>query len=133
MKLIAQVKLLPSKEQAKALKETLERANLACDAISMAAWHGKVFGPYALHKLIYRTVKESFNLSAQVVVRCTAKVADAYKLDKQTKRTFKTYGAIAFDDRILSWHTDKQLVSIWTVAGRQKIPYTTGFSSEAIA
>ena len=126
VKLIAQVKLLPTKEQAQALKETLERANTACDAISTAAWHSKTFGQYALHKLIYRTIKDSFNLSAQIVVRCIAKVADAYKLDKETKRTFKTYGAIAFDDRILSWKTDKQVVSIWTVAGREKIPYTCG-------
>jgi putative transposase len=126
VKLIAQVKLLPTKEQAKALKETLERANTACDAISTMAWHSKTFGQYALHKLTYRSVKESLRLSAQVVVRCVAKVSDAYKPDKETKRTFKTYGAIAFDDRILSWFTDKQLVSIWTVAGRQKIPYTCG-------
>ena len=126
VKLIAQVKLLPTKAQAKALKETLERANTACVAISMAAWHSKTFGQYALHKLIYRTIKDSFNLSAQVVVRCIAKVADAYKLDKETKRVFKAYGAIAFDDRILSWKTDKQIVSIWTVAGREKIPYTCG-------
>ncbi len=126
MKLIAQVKLLPTKEQAKALKETLERANTACDAISTVAWHSKTFGQYAIHKLTYHSIKDSFGLSAQVVVRCVAKVADAYKLDKETKRTFKTYGAIAFDDRILSWQTDKQLVSIWTVTGRQKIPYTCG-------
>jgi putative transposase len=126
VKLIAQVKLRPTKEQAKALKETLARANTACDAISVAAWHSKTFGQYALHKLIYRTIKDSFNLSAQIVVRCIAKVADAYKLDKETKRTFKTSGAIAFDDRILSWYTDQQFVSIWTVAGREKIPYICG-------
>lgn len=126
VKLIAQVKLLPSKEQAKALKETLEHANTACDAISAAAWHSKTFGQYAIHKLVYHNIKESFGLSAQIVVRCIAKVADAYKLDKENKRTFKTDGAIAFDDRILSWRTDKQVVSIWTVAGRLKIPYTCG-------
>lgn len=126
MKLIAQVKLLPSKEQAKALKQTLEHANTACDAISVAVWRSKTFGQYAIHKLIYHTIKKSFGLSAQIVVRCIAKVADAYKLDKETMRTFKSHGAIAFDDRILSWYTDKQLVSIWTVASRQKIPYVCG-------
>lgn len=126
MKLIAQVKLLPTKEQARALKETLERANAACDAISTVAWHGKTFGQYDLHKLTYHSIKESSRLSAQVVVRGIAKVADAYKLDRETKRTFKPHGAIAFDDRILTWFMGKQLVSIWTVAGRQKIPYACG-------
>lgn len=126
VKLIAQVKLLPSKEQAKALKETLARANAACDAISAVAWENKVFKQYALHKLTYHEAKHELNLSAQIIVRCIAKVADAYKLDKKTQRTFKRYGAIAFDDRILSWKTDKQIVSIWTIAGRQKIPYICG-------
>ena len=132
MKLIAQVKLLPSQEQAEALKETLERANTACEAISTVAWQSKTFGQYALHKLTYHSIKESFGLSAQVVVRCVAKAADAYKLDPETKRAFKTYGAIAFDDRILNWFTGKQLVSIWTVVGRQKIPYICGERQERL-
>ncbi|MBA3242382.1 MAG: IS200/IS605 family element transposase accessory protein TnpB [Acidobacteria bacterium] len=71
-------------------------------------------------------MRDTFDLSAQVIVRCIAKVADAYKLDKKTKREFKLDGAIAFDDRILSWKTDKQMVSIWTMDGRQKIPYVCG-------
>jgi len=126
VKLIAQVKLLPSKAQAQALKETLERANAACDAISAVAWENQVFKQYALHKLAYHEAKHELNLSAQVIVRCIAKVADAYKLDKETKRTFKRHGAIAFDDRILSWQTDKQIVSIWTVEGRTKMNYICG-------
>ena len=108
------------------MKETLERANAACDAISDVAWENKVFKQYALHKLTYHEAKHELNLSAQVIVRCIAKVADAYKLDKESKRTFKRHGAIAFDDRILSWQTDKQVVSIWTVEGRTKMHYICG-------
>lgn len=126
VKLIAQVKLLPSKVQAQTLKETLELANAACDWISDAAWDSQVFKQYDLHKLIYHRAREHYDLSAQVIVRCIAKVADAYKLDKETRRTFKPHGAIAFDDRILSWKTDRRLVSIWTLEGRQKISYTCG-------
>lgn len=126
MKLIAQVKLLPTKEQSQALKETLETANAACNCVSGIAWESKTFGQYNLQKRVYRLIRDTFDLSAQVVVRCIAKVADAYKLDKESERTFKRHGAIAFDDRILSWKTDKQIVSIWTVEGRHKIPYTCG-------
>jgi len=54
------------------------------------------------------------------------KVADAYKLDKKIQRKFKPLGAIAFDDRILSWKTEKQTVSIWTIGARQLIPYVCG-------
>jgi len=126
VKLIAQVKLLPTKEQAKALYATLHEANIACNAISEMAWKAQTFGQYSIHKIAYAKMRERFMLSAQVVVRCIAKVADAYKLDKETERTFKLDGAIAFDDRILSWKTDKQIVSIWTMDGRRKIPYVCG-------
>ena len=68
-------------------------------------------------------VRNNFALTAQVVIRCIAKVADAYKLDRQTKRTFQPLGSIAYDARILSWKLDPQEVSIWTVDGREKMPF----------
>jgi putative transposase len=126
MKLIAQVKLNPTKQQAKFLKQTIEQANKTCDAISELAFHSLIFGQYAIHQAFYSQIRQSSALSAQVVVRCIAKVADAYKLDKLRLRTFKPLGAIAYDDRILTWKTDKQTVNIWTIAGRQLIPYLCG-------
>lgn len=126
MKLIAQVKLLPTPEQYEALKHTLETANAACNAISDAAWEHRVFRQFSLHKLVYRHIRERFGLSAQLVVRLIAKVADAYKLDRATRRTFKPLGSIAYDDRILSWNPHAPEVSIWTVAGRERIPFAAG-------
>jgi len=126
VKLIAQVKLNPTREQAKLLKQTLEQANAACDVISELAFNNQIFGQYAIHKAYYTQIREELGLSAQIVVRCIAKVADAYKLDKQTQRRFKPLGAIAFDDRILTWRTEKGFVNIWTVSGRQQIPYLCG-------
>jgi putative transposase len=38
MKLVAQLKLNPTPEQHALLKATLERANAACNAISVYAW-----------------------------------------------------------------------------------------------
>lgn len=61
-----------------------------------------------------------------MVVRANAKVADAYKLDKKAKRTFGELGAITCDDRVLSWKMEKSTVSIWTVEGRQTIPFVCG-------
>lgn len=126
MKLIAQIKLLPSPEQARTLRKTLEVANTACNHISAQAWEHKKFGQFPLHKLVYRDVRDMFQLSAQVVVRCISKVADAYKLDRHTRRTFKPHGAIAFDDRILSYKLEQKEVSIWTIDGRQRIPFSAG-------
>lgn len=126
MKLIAQVRLYPTEEQASYLLQTLEVANAACNRISAHAWEHKLFGQYALHKALYHTLRSETGLGAQIVVRCFAKVSDAYKLDKKAKRTFKPRGAIAYDDRILKWYTDKREVSIWSVANRLQIPYKAG-------
>ncbi len=105
---------------------TLERANEACNWLSQLAWDTKIFRQFALHKLGYYDAKERFDFSAQVVVRCEAKVADAYKLDKKTKRAFKPHGAISYDSRILRWKLDKFTVSIWTLEGRQEMLFSTG-------
>lgn len=126
MKLTAKVKLQPNAEQAQYLLQTLEKANAACDYISERAWAEKTFGAFALQKLVYREVRDHFDLTAQMVVRLCSKVADAYKLDRKTKRTFRKRGAIAYDDRILKWYTDKRRVSIWSIAGRLNIPYAAG-------
>lgn len=126
MKLTAQIKLLPTPEQADALESTLRTANAAANHISEVVWTSKTFGKFALQKLCYSEVRERFNLSAQMTVRTLAKASDAYKLEGRTKRTFKPLGSIAYDDRILSWNLHEPSVSIWTVAGRQNIPFVAG-------
>jgi putative transposase len=126
MKLIAQIKLQPTPEQAALLKRTLEAANAACNSISDLAWETRTFGKFALQKLCYEQVREQFRLSAQMTIRALAKVGDAYKLDKQAKRTFRPLASIAYDDRILSFALPKSEVSIWTLHGRQAIPFVCG-------
>jgi putative transposase len=126
MKLTAQVKLQPAPEQADALKRTLEASNAACNYISEIAWASRTFGKFALQKSCYQDVRETFGLAAQMTVRALAKVGDAYKLDRQTKRTFRPLASIAYDDRILSWNLRDPSVSIWTVSGRLSIPFVAG-------
>ena len=124
MNLIAQVKLLTTPDQVSALKRTLETANAACDYISELAWEHRCFKRYELQKRFYQKIRQKFpDLSSQVVIRCIAKVTDAYKLDRKTKRAFKPQGSISYDQRILSWRTkqDEPVVSIWSVEGRLKI------------
>lgn len=123
MKLTAKVKLKPTEAQADSLKRTLEAANAACNYMSDMAWGAQAFGQFKIHALTYYEARDRFKLTAQLVVRCIAKVADSYKLDKQTKRTFKPHGSVAFDSRILSWKLDKNEVSIWTMDGRQKMTF----------
>lgn len=126
MKLIAKVKLVSDNNQRYALANTLENANQVCNHISSHVWEAKTFKQFDIHRMVYKDIRENFPLSAQMAVRQISKVADAYKLDKETKRVFSLKGAIAYDDRILSWKLNKQIVSIWTVEGRLKIPFVTG-------
>ena len=130
MRLTIQLKLLPTSEQADALTRTLETANAACNYISQVAWDARTFRQFPIHRLTYGAVRETFNLTAQLAVRCIAKVADAYKLDKQSRRTFAPLGAVAFDDRILAYKSAS--VSIWTMDGRQSISFVTGERARAL-
>lgn len=126
MKLTAQIKLLTTQAQHDALLETLQLANAACNYMSERAWETKTFGQYGLHPLAYHDVRQRFALSAQVVVGCISKVADAYPLDKKVKRTFKPTAAVTYDSRILTWAMSKREVSIWSVKGRLNIPFVCG-------
>src|ERR671930_1358040 len=112
MKLTVQLKLQPTPVQADVLRRTLEAANAACDYISQVAFSTQTFRQFAIHKLTYQAVRETFHLAAQLTVRCIAKVADAYKLDRKAQRTFRPHGAVPYDGRILSYNAKGSEVSI---------------------
>lgn len=126
MKLIAQVKLLTDEAQHGSLLRTLEAVNDAANHISEQAWETKTFRQYDLHHLLYYDLRRRFKLTAQIVVRVLAKVADAYKMDKTRPRFFRRHGSICYDKRILSWKLANRIVSIWTLDGRFRIPFSVG-------
>jgi len=132
MKLIAQVKLQPTPDQADALLHTVVQTNAAANDLSRWAWDNATFGQYAIHKGCYYSIRAAYGLSAQVTVRVIAKVADAYKLDRRTLRRFLRYGSMAYDSRILAWNRGRQTVSIWTTRGRQTIPFQAGERQRAL-
>jgi len=126
MRISAKIKLQPTTDQHAVLLKTLEAANAACNEISKAAWDKKIFGQFSLHKIVYCVIRDNSFLGAQMIVRAIAKVADAYKIDKKVCRTFKPHGAFPYDSRILNFNIAKKEVSIWTLNGRQHIPYQCG-------
>ncbi|MEU6089096.1 transposase [Streptomyces sp. NPDC047085] len=140
MRLVVQVKLLPTLEQASALEATLRACNRAATYASRVAFANDLKDRNGLQKVVYTALKATFGLSAQPAVRVVKKVADAYTALKAnlragslgsptTKRYRKAVGspvvfrpdaAQPFDDRCLSWQYDARTVSIWTVDGRMK-------------
>ena len=117
------IRLYPSLEQAEQLLRTMERFNAACNLISHIAFENKTFGKVKLQHLCYYQIRDEFKLSAQMVVRAIGKVAESYsdKTKRDSLHTFKPYGAIVYDDRIL---TVKSIdtVSILTLDGRIFVP-----------
>lgn len=130
MKQTLMIKLAPSENQHKALFETMERFNEACNYVSRIAFERYSFGQMRLHHLTYQTLRTDFGLSAQMAVRCVGKVVEIYRRDKSRLHTFRNHSAMVYDQRILSWKgLDK--VSILTLQGRQVIPIRIGEYQEA--
>jgi len=125
MLLTIKVKLYPNEHQEKALLETMERFNEACDYISKIAWSTRTFGKVGIQKIVYYDVRENYNLSAQMVVRAIGKVAESYRIDKTCQHEFKKHGAIVYDQRILTFKASDE-VSILTLEGRERITIKYG-------
>ena len=124
MKLVVQVKLQPSPEDARILLQTLETFNAAANRLSQLAWDTGEFNKFALQRLFYAQLRSEFPaLAAQAVIRVISKVADAYKLGRKCQRVFRARGAATYDLRILSWNLAAHSVSIWTAGGRRKVGF----------
>ena len=143
MKLVVQVKLLPSADQAGALQTALRAANAAANQVSKAAYEKKVFRNFALRKHTYQDIRAA-GLGSQAAQHVIKKVADAYRalhrhnignygkpgskrwLKVQSKPIeFRPDAAQPYDQRNLSFALDAQTISLWTLAGRLKdVPFT---------
>ncbi len=125
MLLTIKVKLYPNEQQEKALLETMERFNEACNYISKIAWSTHTFGKVGIQKIVYYDVREKYNLSAQMVVRAVGKVAESYRTDKTCQHEFNKHGAIVYDQRILTFKASDE-ISILTLEGRERITIKYG-------
>lgn len=147
MKLTTQLKIsFPDPSLRQSLLHTLETANAACNYISQVAFDNQAFDRIKLHNLVYKNVRDKFNLPAQLTARCIGKVKDAYKstraqlrsenhrrrtlnrrLTKQNKKLiglaelrvikFSKWGSMPYDDRNLTFKPDNS-ISIGTLDGR---------------
>ena len=144
MKLVVQVKLLPSADQAGALQTTLHAANAAANQVSQVAYEKKVFRNFALRKHTYQDIRAA-GLGSQAAQHVIKKVAGAYRalhsnikngnygkpgskrwLKVQSKPIgFRPDAAQPYDQRNLSFALDARTISLWTLPGRLKdMPFT---------
>ncbi|MFE9171454.1 RNA-guided endonuclease InsQ/TnpB family protein [Streptomyces kebangsaanensis] len=140
MKLVVQVKLLPTPAQAAALEATLRACNEAASWAGGVAFEKNVKNNFALRKHTYREIKGRWGLGAQAAQHVIKKTCDAYAAlranlragrlgrpgSKRYRRAaekpiaFRAESAQPYDDRMLSWQIPERRVSIWTTAGRMK-------------
>lgn len=147
VKLVVQVKLLPTPEQASALEATLHAVNQAANDVSRSGFeaHGLKGSVKQLRSLRYADLKER-GLGAQAAQHVIKRVAEAYSTLRANIRNgnlggpnskrrlkaaskpieFRPDAAHTFDDWCLSWNYDQRTVSIWTVHGRLKNVAFTG-------
>lgn len=150
MKLVVQVRLLPTSEQAAALEATLRAVNEAADFVSRIAFTQRCFRSYDLRKFAYEQVKAAFGLAAQAAQHVIKKVCDAYRTlhanlaagnlgEPGSARRIKAEGkpisfrprsAQPYDDRCLSWQHADRTVSIWTTSGRLRGIAFTGSAQQ---
>src|SRR5262245_37231492 len=125
MRLTLQLRLIPTSAQRRVLLDTMERFNEAASFAARVAFAAGVFSQPSIHKLAYAEIRARFGLSAQMAVRAIGKAVEVFKRDKTTCPVFLARGAITYDERILSFKGLDE-VSLWTLAGRMKIPLVYG-------
>ena len=119
------VKLLPDKQQEDTLIETFVKFNEACNFLSQFAFERNLYNKVLLQKLVYRDIRETYSLSAQLAIRVIAKVVETYKADRTVMHEFREYGSIVYDQRVMSFK-GLDTVSLNTVRGRIRVPITIG-------
>jgi IS605 OrfB family transposase len=115
------LKLAPSPEQAEALLATMRACNAAASRAAEVAFEHRTANKIRLQPLVYGELRERFGLSSQMAVRAISKACEAYKRDKKIQPEFRAFGAIAYDQRILSWK-GRDRASILTLGGRIIVP-----------
>ncbi|MDE2098072.1 MAG: transposase [Patescibacteria group bacterium] len=131
MKLALQLQMLPNANQKADLLSTMVYFNEAASFAARTGFEANVFGQVSIHRLCYRTIRERFNLSAQMAVRSIAKAVETFRRDKTRCPVFKPHGAITYDQRVLSFKGLTE-VSLWGLSGRHRMSFVCGAYQKAL-
>jgi putative transposase len=126
MKLTLQTQLLPERDHAVRLKETVEQFNEAANWLARLAFERKVSNKLVLQRLAYRELRDRFSLPADMTVRCIAQVCEAYKRDKTVRPRFRPHAAVPYSMGKNIGFKGPDRVSISTLNGRVIVPFVMG-------
>ncbi len=140
MTVVSRLKVQADRQQVARLRQTMAAYNAASNTISRYAWENNIYRQYDLHHALYREIRAQFpTLRANHVVRCIARVAQAYQvLNRQERqayvrykkgeadhwyrerRSFKWRSGMALDGRLWGFRQDGRL-SLATSTGRIQV------------
>ena len=124
----AKIKILPTAEQIKFLKNTFNQILLANNEISDFVFENKEFNRNNINKVMYYGLREKYNLKSQMAQSCMKTVIAKYKSAKGNghKFTLINFKKPEYDlvwNRDYSLNLKKQIFSVNSIDGRLKIPF----------
>src|ERR671933_1220547 len=121
------VKLQPSSEQVAKLEATLQAFADACNYVNEHT-DSKLTNKIAIQSLVYQTIKEKFNLVANMAVRACARVAANRKVAKHKGKPVQGFAPSSMDcDKDLFGLREQDwTVSLATIHGRERIELKVG-------
>ncbi len=117
--------LAPTDAQRAAFLRLRRAFAVACTHISTVAWDTGTFNRVRLQTLVYQDVRATYGLMAQHTCQAVSIVAQAYRADKDTKRTFKPTMAVTLDTPRL-YRIDGNHVDVTTLDGRLRVKLNIG-------
>ena len=90
-----QIKLLPNDDQKEAIMDTFIKFNEACNFVSRIAFERKLYNRVFLQNVVYKDIRETFDVAAQLAIRVLGKVVETYETDKKNDfHEFRDYSSI---------------------------------------
>ncbi len=134
------LRLNPTPEQADVLLETLRQHTECFNAVCAFGWENREKNGVRLHHATYYRLRKRYpSLPAQLViaarVRATEAVKSAFALKKKGQKASRPAGrlvAIRYDARTYSVQPQHGRVSLSSVSGRLKVPFTTHPHAQSI-
>lgn len=125
------LRLRPTPEQASILTQAIQAYTDSFNQVSAYGWTHKVFNGIELHKATYRTQRELFALPSQLAISARSKATEALVSIKALLRKGKKAHQpqslrcpIRYDQRSYGLWFDRSEVSLLTLQGRLRIPFT---------
>lgn len=120
--------MAPTPMVAEALSDTAEAFAGACNATLVVAVRERLVNKFRLQRLVYRDIRERFDLTANLAVEAVCRVSNAVKVAAKRGKSVARFlpTSVDYDQRIFAYRERDESVSLSTVHGRMHVPLRLG-------